>query len=461
MLAGRLRSLGFVVDATGDGLEGAVLALSNPPDAVIADLWMPGVSGVQLCRLLRSEVATSQVPVLLRGDEDDRHHRFWAERAGASAFLGRGRVGELVRALRRAIAAAPARDEFFLQFGTTTDIHDRIARHLDAALFESIVAAEVRALGSCDTCTRLFDELAQFVSQLHPYRWLALDVRETAFRGLHHHPANRGVATAECNRAMAARDLEIFALEDADAVSEGEPLPPFVARIDFGGREVGTLAMGPVRDGDSEASTLVRILASALGGPLRTVTLVEQMQELATTDALTRVSNRRAFLGAMEAELARIDRHSGYVTIGLLDVDHFKQVNDVHGHAAGDGVLRVVAERMRKRLRRPDIVARWGGEEFVFALPQTRAPDALCAAEDLRAAIADAPFVVDGPEGPLELAVTASFGVAERIDGESLDSLLARADAAMYRAKQTGRNRVVVAERPVRLRAVGTGTAGR
>lgn len=443
-LGERLISLGYTVDIAADGVVGAALALSNPPAAVIADLWMPGVSGIQLCRLLRSEVATVDVPVLLRGDENDRRNRFWAERAGAVAFLGKGRIGELVRVLRHAIATAPPRGDFFMQFAEPVDIRDRIARHLDAALFESVVAAEVRSLGSSDSGQRLFDLLSQFLSQIHPYRWLALRMSSTGFLGVHHHAAHGDDAIAEAQSAFVCPAIAPFVVADEDAVAGAPQCAPFVAAVTFGGRAVGQVAVSPARSGDSEVGTLVRILSQELGGPLRMVSLVEETRKMASTDPLTNLLNRRAFTRWAEQELARLQRFGGTLTIGMLDVDHFKSVNDRLGHGAGDEVLVGVASAVASALRRVDVVARWGGEEFIFALTSTAADGAAVAGERLRAALDEHPITVHGPEGVQGLHVTASFGLAVWRDEASIEALVARADAAMYRAKDGGRNRVVV-----------------
>ena len=134
VLAERLRLQGFTVVECSDGAEGAVLALEDPPAAVVADLSMPSISGVQLCRLLGSEVGTSNVPVILRGTEGRRNH-FWAEQAGAFAYVPKGRMGELVRALRKAIEARGSDGDFFVVSSTEgIDVRERIATHLDAAL---------------------------------------------------------------------------------------------------------------------------------------------------------------------------------------------------------------------------------------------------------------------------------------------------------------------------------------
>src|SRR5882672_3105747 len=117
VVARRLRAQGYSVDETGDPAVGADMALRTPPAAVVADLWMPSISGVQICRLLRSEPAKADVPVILRGERDDPKSRFWAERAGAAAYVLKGRMGDLVRALLRAISLVRETDSFFMQLG--------------------------------------------------------------------------------------------------------------------------------------------------------------------------------------------------------------------------------------------------------------------------------------------------------------------------------------------------------
>jgi CheY-like chemotaxis protein len=211
----RLHAQGFSLEAFGDAAAGANAALSAPPSAVIADLWMPSISGVQLCRLLGAEPATTDVPVILRGPLDDPRSRFWAERAGAAAYVVKGRMGQLLRALNQAVAAAPEADGFFMQLsGGSLDIRDRIARHLDKALFDSVIAAEVRALASYGSFERLFDGLSQFLSQIVKYRWLSLSTRAPIQLALHHHPK---VTTAEAEARAAlgvAADLPLLRIAD-------------------------------------------------------------------------------------------------------------------------------------------------------------------------------------------------------------------------------------------------------
>jgi diguanylate cyclase (GGDEF)-like protein len=155
-------------------------------------------------------------------------------------------------------------------------------------------------------------------------------------------------------------------------------------------------------------------------------------------DALTGLANRRAFEEELAREVARSGRSGGPLSVVALDVDRFKAVNDGHGHAAGDAVLREVAARACAAVRAGDLAARIGGEEFALLLPGAALPGALELAERLRAAIAAAPVEAGGAR----LAVTVSLGCATLGPGEPADALLARADARLYEAKRSGRDRV-------------------
>jgi diguanylate cyclase (GGDEF)-like protein len=167
---------------------------------------------------------------------------------------------------------------------------------------------------------------------------------------------------------------------------------------------------------------------------LRNAWLVEQLQKVASTDALTDVANRRTFEETLRREVGRSTRTREPVTLLMIDIDHFKVLNDTFGHPEGDRVLRSVAGALASECREFDVVARYGGEEFAVVAPACGPDDARVLAERLRAAIAG---LDDGP------SVTASVGVAifpEGADDEA--ALLRSADRALYRAKRAGRNQV-------------------
>ncbi|MGE4291229.1 MAG: diguanylate cyclase [Desulfovibrio sp.] len=168
----------------------------------------------------------------------------------------------------------------------------------------------------------------------------------------------------------------------------------------------------------------------------------KRLREIANTDELTGVRTRRRLLEIAEREATRSRRYLRPLSLLALDIDHFKRVNDSHGHAVGDEVLRELTKRIESRLRSGDRLGRMGGEEFEVLLPETGLAEAVQTAEKLRSCVAtqDLPTSVGG------LRITVSFGVATLRPDEGLDQALLRADKALYKAKQAGRNRVVALE---------------
>ena len=170
-------------------------------------------------------------------------------------------------------------------------------------------------------------------------------------------------------------------------------------------------------------------LAEALG----------RIRTLATHDELTGLPNRRAALEHMQRELAVRVRPEPGMTVALIDIDHFKRINDTHGHAGGDTVLRRFSEEAQSALRGGDVLARWGGEEFLLVMPATGVDQALAALARIRAAILQLTF--DEVEPGMKL--TFSAGASECHGAHDLEAAVARADAVMYRAKRAGRDRIM------------------
>jgi diguanylate cyclase (GGDEF)-like protein len=166
----------------------------------------------------------------------------------------------------------------------------------------------------------------------------------------------------------------------------------------------------------------------------------EEIYRMTIVDALTGVHNKRYFLEFLGQEIARSARHNFALSLVMFDVDHFKKVNDTHGHLAGDAVLRELGRRLRPRMRREDLIARYGGEEFACVLSNTPRNGAIPFAEDIRYMIESEPIRHE----QTVLPITISLGVAELdVKNPTVDDLIARADSNLYAAKHAGRNRVV------------------
>lgn len=235
------------------------------------------------------------------------------------------------------------------------------------------------------------------------------------------HPADRDAVVAAGQRCLAG---------DGEYRAEYRvPLP--------GGKTCWILARGNViRDAAGRPTRLMGVLQDVT----ERRSLEADLLRLATQDELTRLSNRRHFLEQARREVERSRRYGSSLSLLMVDADHFKQVNDTHGHAAGDAVLRALAETGRKLLRDADSMGRLGGEEFALLLPETDLAQAVVVAERLRKAVGEMRVALPGGG---EAQLTVSVGVAALGPGaENLDELMRRADAALYAAKDKGRNRV-------------------
>ncbi|TLX62206.1 GGDEF domain-containing protein [Stutzerimonas nosocomialis] len=184
--------------------------------------------------------------------------------------------------------------------------------------------------------------------------------------------------------------------------------------------------------------TLVDRVASLEETALGLRSHLEEQREKALRDSLTGLGNRAAWNERLELEVARWHRSGGNLLLAVLDIDHFKRVNDVYGHLAGDRVLKIIASVLRKRLRKTDFIARFGGEEFVLLLPDTDEDAGRQLADTLRAGIESCPFHFKGER----VQITTSVGLSAFRSGDSAERVFERADQALYRAKHGGRNRV-------------------
>ncbi|WP_417457398.1 diguanylate cyclase [Kordiimonas sp.] len=167
-----------------------------------------------------------------------------------------------------------------------------------------------------------------------------------------------------------------------------------------------------------------------------------ELQRMVSIDMLTTCLNRHYFLGIADAELSRMRRHGYAVTVAMLDIDHFKAINDTYGHAAGDDVLRAVGACMKECVRHEDSVGRMGGEEFAILLPVSDADGAMTVLDRMRERLAALSFDFAGRS----FGMTVSLGIAEVFESDlKIEDALKRADKALYQAKEGGRNRIVVA----------------
>jgi two-component system, cell cycle response regulator len=457
-----LSTAGLCVVTARDGLEAVEKAFAEDVSLVILDVMMPRMNGYQACRLLKSEPATREVPVVILTSKDQAGDRFWGLETGADYYITKDADPQKIVALVKDIldgdegARAPRTPE---AQRNSVDILSRVNELLDRKLYELTILSEIgrvsRSLVHFDeTFTSLMGIVVRVVDfavgawafvedeDLHVVIMLRrpMDpsaVEEAKARLLADIARHRGGAPfgRVQARLFAPGGAEAKAPEEASL--EGFASFPVTRNSELAGLlAVGGRAAARIA---GETELFMGQVANHAHIVLENSRLFDRIRNLSIRDSLTELFNHRHSLELLSNELHRVGRYEGGIGLLLIDIDHFKAVNDAHGHQAGDHVLREIARRFRDRLRAVDAVGRYGGEEFLVILPHTTAEDARQTAERLRQAVADQPFRAGGRE----IGVSVSIGVASYPGtADNPDALVREADAALYRAKQAGRNRV-------------------
>ncbi|MEE4244519.1 MAG: GGDEF domain-containing protein [Kangiellaceae bacterium] len=210
--------------------------------------------------------------------------------------------------------------------------------------------------------------------------------------------------------------------------------------LELEGESLGSVECSARRPFTEKELMRLEHLLSILLFPLRNGLLYNDAVMAAQRDALTQLANRTSFDMTIATEISRAQRHGSSLCMLVVDIDHFKKVNDTHGHLAGDQVIKHIASLLTKSLRTEDFVFRFGGEEFVILLSETDLPNARLTAERIRMSIENTPVTVNEQQ----IAITCSIGVSKCQQGENSNTLFQRADHALYHAKGNGRNQVVV-----------------
>ncbi len=455
----RLEEEGWRCLEAENGADGAVQAITHRPRLVITDLEMPVMDGFQLARLLKSDPTTASMPVLVLTSHGEASSRFWSLHTGADRFVTKSEdFTQLIQAVRELWPDGEEKDEEPVsaveRAPDPLEIIGRVARQLDARLLETTVAQNLleqgvvaedltdAVAGVLDVLETVVDAvaLAIVITEIGGEPMLFLRSRPEADHGRSDsagHIILDGLGMAD---RSPVRIVELSPLRGRGGGSprQVEPGLPRFFRLPLRDAE-GALAVLPTSQGFTEVpSDLVAHLTSEIGLVLDNARLAQRLRELSTLDGLTGLLNHRAVLERLEQEMARCERYGGEVTVVLLDLDHFKAVNDRWGHLAGDQVLRGVAERLKAELRSTDVAGRYGGEEFLVVLPSSGLETGRIVAERLRRALAESPIIHEDEA----IQVPASFGVAalgEAADG-TLGELLGLADERLYQAKREGRN---------------------
>lgn len=434
LLQAKLEAQYHTVLLAENGQQALEVARREHPEIILLDVMMPGMDGYEVCRRLKADPATSYIPVVMVTALSDMEDRVKGLEAGAEDFLTKPvddfLLNSRITALMRYNTVAQElrqREASGLRSGAMEDVNrdeidrpsrifivdddqrssSRLANLLRTQGHKATTLLEAGDMG--DLAAERVDVLilSQFSRSFDPLKLIA---------HFKMNPMTRSISMILIcdphDRAKALRGLEIGA---SDMITVPIDKQELAARIRT----------------QTRRTRYIDILRKR----------VDRGLELSVIDQLTGLHNRRYMNGQLEQFMQRAVRGNQPLSLMMTDIDHFKAVNDTHGHQAGDDVLREIGKRLRANVRPTDVVCRTGGEEFVVLMPNTPGDLACAAAERIRKAVAAAEFPVLG--GTKDLRITVSAGVSTlQGAGDTIDDLMHRADTALYQAKTGGRNRV-------------------
>ncbi len=469
-----LKENGYEVVPADGGASCLEQLEKRAPDLLLLDILMPDADGCQLLERIKSEERWRDLPVLMLSAQPPEEASVRSLGLGASDFIRKPyrpkellarvqaqlRVGAVLRSTRQALvrteeALTRAQNDADSRRKLVDILHEVTGDLSVTELFHLLVRRAARALGvsHCSVVlSRPGEETAVVVAAYENPKLHQLTIQ------LDRYPELK--SAFESGQPVLVEDIDTHPLyEGVRAVwgIEGLEIPirsvialPF--SVERG--QYGVFLVRRTRDqerfGPADLEFAQAVITAAVA-VIQRAQIVEstmadnaRLEQLAQTDPLTQLLNRRALTERISAEMERALRYDSTLALLMIDLDHFKKVNDNYGHLVGDDVLRDVGQLLLETIRGSDIVARYGGEEFLLLLPETDDVGAEAFAERIREAVERHPFGGGSSGDGKILSLTSSIGVAvypaARI--ESVEDLLARADAALYRAKADGRNRV-------------------
>ncbi|HOC93330.1 MAG TPA: diguanylate cyclase [bacterium] len=472
MLEEILVAEGFSVTAAPDGIEGLEAVRSGGFDLMFLDIDMPSISGLQVCRMLRNDPQFLDFPIIMLTARGQKQDQFWGLETGADAYMTKPfDRDELLETLQRVMSEKERRSEspkdLTAALSSDNDGSDLIFKAGEVqetqlfkmTLVNSIYQIATRQSDLVDTCRAISDTLSSVVEFdiamillkddnrlklfVYIYRPTTRDffvqakkrlmdelMKDADSGELEREGIDVELHDPEHNMMKAAEEMSLAGFEAAALESKGENFGMFM------------MARGHRGQFKQEERDIFSLIARQSAIVVDNVRMYEKIKRFAVADGLTGLHNHRYFQEQLEKEYSRSRRFNLSLSLIMMDIDHFKDLNDTYGHQQGDVVLKGMAGVLRRCVRDIDLVARYGGEEFVAILPETPKKNAVIVAERMREMIENMEF--EGRDEPLKM--TASFGVSGYPDDNiktRLD-LIARADEAMYQAKRGGRNRVAL-----------------
>ncbi|MEN3146408.1 PleD family two-component system response regulator [Neorhizobium sp. IRAMC:178] len=438
LLEARLLAEYFDVLTADDGYKALAICDSTHVDLILLDIMMPGIDGFEVCERLKANPRTAHIPVVMVTALDQPSDRVRGLKAGADDFLTKPVNDlQLISRVKSLVRLKTLSDELRIRADTASNIG--LEDMLKGADGREETAQVLLVDGRASSQERIIKALKPVAGVI------AMSDPQAALFEAAESPVDMVIVNANFDEydplrlCSQLRSLERTRFLPLLLVTEMGADDLIVRALDLG---VNDYIVRPIDPNELVARVLTQIKRKRYNDRLRMS--VRQTIELAVTDGLTGLNNRRYLDNHLKVLFNRAAARSRPLSVCITDIDRFKSVNDVYGHDAGDEVLKEFAARVRSTVRGADLACRYGGEEFVVVMPDTDATSAATIAERLRSIIESQPFHLKA--AGIMLNITASLGLACSMQGaETPEQLLKQADRALYEAKNGGRNRVVAA----------------
>lgn len=463
-----LKRAGHEVITATDAIEGIQATYQNRPDLIISDIMMPNINGYQLCRLLKNDILTKDIPVMLLTILDKKLDKFWGLRAGADAYLLKDLDFEFIlKEIAYVLNGTPDlteedRANFAKNFNAgNEDVQTRISKILDDSLIESTIVNEFRNLSEFlqdkqKLCKSIFSLLASIIDyNVAGMFFNKLDTKKPC-------NLNLSISSCTCNENVIENITKEFAdtmngimgyscdfdsnivetsTESQEVITETNKFASkLIIPIMFDNMLIGGICLYNTTAKDYKASKIFNLILNELKMIMRMEWLYSETKHLAITDSLTGLYNRHYLQENIDREYTRAVRYTTSISVAMVDIDHFKRINDTYGHQFGDYVIREISMIINNSLRKTDLVFRYGGEEIIAIMPETNTEKAYVPLERIRKIVSEKEFEYEG----VKTNVTISIGIASADQHISTSTqLIELADKALYTAKETGRNKVI------------------
>jgi two-component system cell cycle response regulator len=436
-----LEAAGYAVETCPNGAMALAAAAALPVDLILLDIYLPDLNGREVAQRLKADPILAGIPIIfVTGVFRDVEDIVLGLEQGAVDYLCKPvQDGELIARIRASLRAKETQRELARlarQLLTVNQVGNQLAGILDLdLLLKSVVALMFENFGYPHVHLYLLkdDELV-----------LAAAAGENASTYVLAGPRLR--LAGDSLAAVSARSLQLTTLGEGvsprhpfiPAVRTGAAMPLRSAGVVTGVLEILSPAEWAISANDG---LVLQTIADIVGVAVQNSVLYRQMEDLAMVDDLTGLLNRRTLLARLNLEWSRCQRFTHDLSLMVLDIDHFKQINDSHGHSSGDRVLQLLAQVLQRSIRQIDSVGRLGGDEFLLILPETGPEGALEVADRLSKAI-DLVTLPTPMVTPVHFSVSVGIATWPQSAASSVTQLLHHADQALYRAKAGGRHRV-------------------